>query len=175
MLNRCDFVTTYPNPHRLPKLYRMTKTTDDELHLLREQVKQLLERVSQIENAALKAENTELLSRLGLTSDNAVHDSWSSYFNLNQSQHVLCGAHLLRDLQRQIDSGSNWLQAMHRFLLEQLPQPELSDLLLRERYPAILVKANREELPPQISPRGKPKSTVGRNLLRCLQQHEDAV
>ena len=64
---------------------------------------------------------------------------------------------------------------MHGFLLEQLRQPERSEILLRERYHAILRTADQEEPPPQQSPRGKPKCTLGRNLLRRLQQHENAV
>jgi len=74
-----------------------------------------------------------------------------------------------------MDDGSNWAQAMHALLLEQLSQPELSEPLLRERYRAILRQAEKEEPLPQKSPRGKPKCTVGRNLLKRLQQHEDAV
>lgn len=46
----------------------------------------------------------------------------------------------------------------------------------RQRYRQILSRAKLEEPPPEAKQgRGRPKSTPGRNLLRRLREHEDAV
>lgn len=37
----------------------------------------------------------------------AIHDSWSSYFSYTNCTHGLCGAHLIRELEGQIEEGSN--------------------------------------------------------------------
>jgi transposase len=48
----------------------------------------------------------------------AVQDCWSTYFNFTGCQHAFCGAHLLREFTALIESGSNWAQNFHVFLLD---------------------------------------------------------
>lgn len=53
----------------------------------------------------------------------AVHDCWASYFKVTQAQHVLCGAHLLRELKARDEYS--WTQDMYDLLLAlyQTPRP----------------------------------------------------
>ena len=51
----------------------------------------------------------------------AMHDGWKSYDAYTDCRHVLCNAHLLRDLQGIIDStGQKWAQQMQEFLTQSL-------------------------------------------------------
>ena len=48
--------------------------------------------------------------------------------------------------------------------------------ILKQEYHQILLQADQEEPPPtQKAGKGRPKNTPGRNLLRRLQQYEEAV
>lgn len=107
----------------------------------------------------------------------AVHDCWSPYFKFTKARHVLCGAHLLRELNGLKEGGSHWAAAMHQFLLDlyQRPRPIRAVDEVQEPYQALLKQADQEEPPPQPSPRGKPKQTPGRNLLDRLRTHQDGV
>ena len=107
----------------------------------------------------------------------AVHDCWSPYFKFTKARHVLCGAHLLRELNGLKEGGSHWAAAMHQFLLDlyQRPRPILAVDEVQEPYQALLKQADQEEPPPQPRSRGKPKQTPGRNLLNRLRTHQDGV
>ena len=107
----------------------------------------------------------------------AVHDCWSPYFNFNDARHVLCGAHLLRELAGLKENGSLWADEMRELLLDlyQMPRPILASEQVRQHYHIILARAEFEELPPQSRKRGKPKQSPGRNLLNRLRKHEDGV
>jgi transposase len=112
----------------------------------------------------------------------AIHDCMISYFGFTDAQHGLCNAHILRELQGLIDDNSSWAKEMHAPLLElyeELPNLALrgeSAEILRQRYHRILRNADVEESPPKKKAgKGRPKSTPGRNLLRRLQEHENAV
>lgn len=107
----------------------------------------------------------------------AVHDCWSPYFHFTPARHVLCGAHLLRELAGVWENGSRWAEAMHGFLLGlyKMPRPLADPEATRRRYRSILDQADREEPPPQPGKRGKPKQSPGRNLLNRLKTHEDGV
>jgi transposase len=106
-----------------------------------------------------------------------VHDCWSPYFNFQLARHVLCGAHLLRELWGLWENGSRWAEAMHGLLLDlyKLPRPVADADATRRRYRAILDQADAEEPPPQAAKRGRPKRSKGRNLLNRLREHEDGV
>lgn len=112
----------------------------------------------------------------------AIHDSLAAYFGFSNAQHGLCNAHILRELQALIDENSRWAKDMHAFLLEL--HDELSGIALtgeaaeivRQRYRQILYDADVEEPPPKKKAgKGRPKNTPGRNLLRRLQQYENAI
>lgn len=111
----------------------------------------------------------------------AIHDCWASYFNLDHCGHGVCGSHLLRELQGLIDRGSNWAVEMHQLLLDLYKQTDkgkskLADITkATRRYKYICKKADAEEPPPIIKPRGKPKKTKGRNLMDRLLKHRKAV
>ncbi len=108
----------------------------------------------------------------------AIHDSWASYFKFTGTQHGLCNAHIVRELQGLVEAGSSWAKEMHGFLLELYaqvrPLSEAAAEQARERYRRILSEAEREEPPPQTG-KGRPKNTPGRNLLRRLKEQEEAV
>jgi hypothetical protein len=51
----------------------------------------------------------------------AMHDGWKPYDMFTDCRHVLCNAHLLRDLQGIIDStGEKWAKQMQGFLAQAL-------------------------------------------------------
>lgn len=110
-------------------------------------------------------------------SGTAVHDCWSPYFNFEDARHVLCGAHLLRELANLEQNDSLWAGEMREFLLDlyKMPRPIQANEEVRKHYHIILDQAELEEPPPQPGKRGKPKQTPGRNLLNRLRKHEDGV
>jgi transposase len=110
----------------------------------------------------------------------AIHDHLAAYYTFTQAEHGACNAHILRELQGLIEDGSAWAAAMHSFLLElyrqALPLRGEAATRAQQRYRQILSQAELEEPPPEPRVgRGRPKSTPGRNLLRRLTEHEDAV
>lgn len=113
-----------------------------------------------------------------------VHDCWASYFKFTQVHHVLCGAHLLRELKGLQENGSPWAREMRGLLMElyempRLPHPLLAEVaeVVPQRYQTILEHAEREEPLPIVIPgkRGKPKQSPGRNLLDRLRAHQEGV
>jgi len=110
----------------------------------------------------------------------AIHDCLAAYFAFTQALHGLCNAHIVRELQSLMEERSQWAQALRTFLFELYIQPRplqgqaAEDA--RQRYQQLLSQAEQEEPPPQPKTgKGRPKNTPGRNLLRRLQQHENAV
>lgn len=113
-----------------------------------------------------------------------VHDCYASYLGYDNCEHALCGAHLLRELQAQIEKESLWSTEMHRFLMDlylksDKGQKKIVDF---ERYSLlfdeICTRADLEEPkpPPKTDKqKGKPKQSKGRNLLNRLIKHKDAV
>ncbi|MDA2639008.1 IS66 family transposase [Bacillus cereus] len=66
----------------------------------------------------------------------AMHDDWKAYNSYTECRHVLCNAHLLRDLQGIIDStGQKWAQQMQKFLTQALT--------LKKQYKGSLPKAKQ--------------------------------
>lgn len=113
-------------------------------------------------------------------SGRAIHDCLAAYFKFTQAQHGACNAHIVRELQSLMEEHSGWAEAMRTFLFELYAQTRplqgqaAEDAL--QRYRQILSQAELEEPPPQPKTgKGRPKNTPGRNLLRRLKEHEDAV
>lgn len=109
-----------------------------------------------------------------------VHDCWSSYFNLAQLKHAVCGAHLLRELQSLIENQSQWAISFKAFLLETYNKPFEQRLENRteieQQYNMLLEQADVEEPPPtRTGSKGRHKRTKGRNLLERLQKFKPAV
>jgi transposase len=128
-------------------------------------------------SAALNDADSVLKDFFGI----AVHDCFSSYFSFLQARHVLCGAHLLRELRALLEDGSQWAEKMYNLLLSlyKMPRPlshaDSEQVLLS--YRLILEQADAEEPLAQSSPgkRGRPKQSKGRNLLDRLRKHENGV
>ena len=104
----------------------------------------------------------------------AVHDCWASYFKFEDCRHVLCGAHLLRELRALIEIGSKWAQSMFDFLI-QLFKSEYPVDKAQTRYKRILCKANKEEPLPIQGPKGRPKQSKGRCLYNRLKKYQNGV
>lgn len=107
----------------------------------------------------------------------AVHDCLPAYFKFDVLLHVLCGAHLLRELNGLKEDGRVWAQDMHEFLLDlyKRPHPMGIEDEIRKRYQIILEQADQEEPPPIKGKRGRPKQSPGCNLLDRLRTHPDGV
>jgi transposase len=110
----------------------------------------------------------------------AIHDHLAAYYKFTQAKHGACNAHILRELWGLMENGSAWAGVMHAFLLELYRQalPLQGEVARRaqQQYRQILSQAELEEPPPEPKMgRGRPKSTPGRNLLRRLTAHEDAI
>ena len=109
----------------------------------------------------------------------AVHDCWESYFGFGQCQHVLCGAHLLRELTSLVENGSKWAAKMHQFMLDLYRNSQKATVILADRqtwereFKHICQLADSEEPLPIQGKRGKPKNSKGRNLLNRLTDHQD--
>lgn len=114
-----------------------------------------------------------------------VHDCWSSYFNFDGIKHVLCGAHILRELYALEEKGVIWATYFVQYLLLLLELTKLNDGVLtqeQQQRALLLFKAicayadDIEPLPKKIEgKKGKPKATKGRNLLNRLIKHQQAV
>jgi transposase len=111
----------------------------------------------------------------------AVHDCYSSYFQFEKVEHILCNAHLLRELERLKESGSEWGKLMQRLILRmyeisQRGQAELKHRARWERlYENICEMGEREEPPPRKGNKGREKSSFGRNLLNRLRKYRDSI
>ena len=107
----------------------------------------------------------------------AVHDCWSPYFKFNGMRHSLCGAHLLRELNKLIEQDSLWATDMHEFLLDLYKNayPSATAEQIYLHYHIILAQADAEEPPPRRSKRGRPKQSEGRNLFNRLKKYEKGV
>ena len=112
-----------------------------------------------------------------------MHDCWASYFALNKATHLICNAHVVRELQALIDSGSVWAKLMQNYLLnlfeisqkEALPQHLLSKYV--REFHQICQQGFIEEPPPikMVGRKGRIKKSKGRNLLERISQNQDAV
>jgi transposase len=111
----------------------------------------------------------------------AVHDCWASYFGFKNASHALCNAHLLRELQALIENNSQWAIKMHALLMKLYQLTDKGKTHLDnltpyiQEYQIICQEANVEEDQPIKKPRGKPKSSKGRNLLNRLIEHQNSV
>ena len=105
----------------------------------------------------------------------AVHDCWASYF-IFTCFHVICNAHILRELTALIEQGSVWASLFHAFLLD-CYQKNIAKESVEVRFSEILIQANREEPVACKTPktRGRPKKTKGRWLLDRLIHYKASI
>ena len=116
----------------------------------------------------------------------AVHDGWSSYFRYEKCQHVLCNAHLLRELQGIYEqTKEEWAQEMMELLLSAKAKKDqnngkvdVSALIKIEReYERILQKGYQvHPITKDPNPsRGRPKQHPSKNLLDRFSRDRDAI
>ncbi|MED3086875.1 IS66 family transposase, partial [Bacillus toyonensis] len=116
----------------------------------------------------------------------AVHDGWASYFGYEQCQHVLCNAHLLRDLQGIFEqTGEKWAENMKELLrdakqIKEQQEGKLSlwDLLeIEYKYEAILQDGATCH-PPLIeesTSKKRFKQSPSKNLWNRFVREKDAI
>ncbi|HFJ9287498.1 TPA: IS66 family transposase, partial [Bacillus toyonensis] len=116
----------------------------------------------------------------------AVHDSWSSYFGYKQSTHILCNAHLLRDLQGIFEqNGEKWAENMKKLLCDakQLKEQQegkltLWDLLeIEQAYEAILQDgaACHPPQPEKSMSQKRSKQSPSKKLWDRFVRNKDAI
>ncbi len=111
----------------------------------------------------------------------AVHDCYSSYFQFERCQHILCNAHLFRELERLRENGSSWGKLMQRLILRmyEMSQRGHEELNHRQRweslYERICQMGEVEEPPPTKGKKGREKSSFGRNLLNRLRKYQAGI
>ena len=105
----------------------------------------------------------------------AVHDCWASYFMFT-CDHVICNAHILRELTALKEQGSVWASLFHTFLLDGY-QKNIAKESVEIRFSEIMIQANREEPVACKDPkaRGRPKRTKGRCLLDRLINYKTSI
>jgi len=118
-----------------------------------------------------------------------LHDAFASYFVFEKCQHVLCNAHILRELTFLFEEqGQIWAKDLKDLLLEikrMVEQSQAQGQLTSEqlegfgqRYAAI-IGAGQGLNPPPIKPekpqRGRQKQSPARNLLQRLEKYQAAI
>jgi transposase len=114
-----------------------------------------------------------------------MHDCWASYWNLPQSKHLLCNAHLIRELQALIEQGKSWAKTMQDFLLNLYERTKKINAVIEQKLiPNITAQFHRicqegihEEPspPPNPNKRGRIAKSKGLNLLERLKNNQDAI
>jgi transposase len=124
-----------------------------------------------------------------------IHDFYPFYFRFTEAKHAVCNAHVLRELQEQIEAGRVWAKEFKAYLLqlyEQTAQGKRSEYSpvpitrggleeaqqqARQKYRQLLEMGYEEDPPAQPSAggKGRPKNTKGANLLMRLDKKQDAV
>ena len=118
-----------------------------------------------------------------------VHDCLRSYFRYEQAEHSVCLAHILRELQAQVEQKQDWAEQMLQLILAlkkskdraidrgktQVSKATIKDY--QKQYHQIIQRGNRANpLPPRDynHPRRR-KRTKAQNLLRRLEAYESEV
>lgn len=110
------------------------------------------------------------------------HDCWSSYFAYNDATHVLCNAHIMRELKGAEEKyGCHWAKLMHALFKAMYKVCEGNGgsvstevrKKLRKRYRTILTNGEKEC--GITDDKGKQKRTKPQNLLIRLREHEESV
>jgi transposase len=109
-----------------------------------------------------------------------IHDCYESYFKLTKAKHGLCGAHLVRELEAQIEDKKPWAQSMSDLLLElhktSCDQNVINKVHIDKKYDEIIASGKAHEPPPiKSGKRGKYKRSKGLNLLERLEKHKTSA
>jgi transposase len=111
-----------------------------------------------------------------------VHDCFGSYWGMENAKHVLCNAHILRELTACKEQGRTWAAQMHDLLML-LYDTHKKEILLTptheawKAYDQITQLALQEEPEPEVKPkkRGRQKRTKGRNLAERLIKYKTEI
>jgi transposase len=112
-----------------------------------------------------------------------MHDCWASYFGLSDAKHLICNAHLIRELQALIEKDSQWAVCMQKYLLDLfylskdtiLPK-EILPKYVREFHQICQRGFEEEPIPVKIEgKKGKIAKSKGRNLLERLSTNQDPI
>lgn len=114
-----------------------------------------------------------------------IHDCYPFYFLFPKAKHGVCNAHILRELEEQAQQGRLWAKKFRSFLLRVYEKTKQgTQKLTKNQYEEALKKYGRllkmgysEEPPtqPPASGKARPKNSKGRNLLRRLDEKQEAV
>lgn len=115
-----------------------------------------------------------------------IHDCYPFYFRFTEARHAVCNAHVLRELQEQVEAGRVWAKEFSAYLLQLYEQTgqgnsklsEKAQRKARQKYQQLLEMGYEEEPPAQLvvaSGRGRTKNTKGYNLLVRLDKKREAV
>ena len=117
--------------------------------------------------------------------NNMVHDCWGSYFDFEDATHILCNAHLLRELQKLKEAGSQWAKQMIDFMLniyaETKANPKDPTILTNKedcykKYVNICnIGLKEEPTPLKTGKRGRTKKSKGLNLLERMIKYKDGI
>jgi len=116
----------------------------------------------------------------------AVHDGWKPYFQYS-CKHALCNAHHLRELKALFEQhGQQWAADMIKVLIDAKAAVEKAILqgrdcvqarvlrMLENRYRATIAAGHEANPPPEATgKRGRPKRSVGGNLVRRLEDYRE--
>ena len=111
----------------------------------------------------------------------AVHDCWESYFKFEKCRHILCNAHLLRELENLKERGSEWGKQLKELMFEMYEASEKGEKELAKRaeweakYEKICEHGEVEEPPPELNKKGRPKNSKGRNLVHRLKKYQVGI
>jgi transposase len=119
----------------------------------------------------------------------AVHDAWRSYFQFDDCEHALCGAHLLREFTFLFEQEEQeWAKDLHDLLIQMKNMTDErhgqeldltpSELVSFEQAYDEAVRKGNSQNPPVIqreSGRGRIKQTPSRNLLDRLILHRSSI
>ncbi len=111
----------------------------------------------------------------------AVHDCYGSYFGFENCRHIICNAHLLRELERLKEGGSSWGTMMQKLIYRMYEASEGGNKELKHRgrweqlYERICQRGEVEEPPPKKGKKGRAKNSFGRNLLNRLKKYRAGI
>ncbi len=118
-----------------------------------------------------------------------IHDGWKAYFSYAHASHSLCHAHLLRELERIIETtNQEWAHKMkalflesndlrNAYMLKRQKIPKTNAEELEARFYEILRMGFEKNPEPEKPPnqKGKPKRNRSLNLLRRFREDPEAV
>jgi len=109
-----------------------------------------------------------------------IHDCWASYWKLELANHGTCNAHIIRELNDQIEDGKIWALKMHELLMtlyeSTVYKNKKDKRKIYSKYARIINAGEKTEPKPKKSrKRGRVKRSKGLNLIHRLRDYRDEV